>query len=136
MSISKKLLSATASGVLLLSAFTPAAFAAPFNAANNNPQVQAYYPTGDHGIAGESDTHTGQDLVMKAGNSGNFQQWFQGTSTENGGNTEGDHSVWKNVGDSTTCNGNNSTLVTNANPSWGNYLQPGANYCVHTNDSH
>lgn len=135
MSIGKKVFSAAASGALLLSALTPVAFAAPFNAADNNPQVEAYYPTGDHGIVGENDTHTGQDLVMRAGNSDNFQQWFYGTSTENGGNTEGDHSVWKNVGDKTSCNGN-SVSVQNAYPAWGDYLEPGANYCVKTNDFH
>lgn len=111
-----------------------AAFAAPFNA-GNNPQIVANYSTGDHGIPGEPYLHTGADVVMRAGNSGNFQQWFYGTSAENGGITEGDHSVWKNVGTSTSCS-DNETLVADAYPQWGDYLEPGANYCVKTNDFH
>lgn len=112
-----------------------AAFAAPFNAAANNPQVVAYYPTGDHGIPGEPFLHNGEDLVMRAGNSGNFQQWFYGYSAEAGGITEGDHSVWMNVGSKTSCP-NGWFLVPDAYPEWGSYLEPGANYCTHTNDFH
>ena len=112
--------------------FVAPAMAAPLN--SNSSNIVANYSSGDHGIVGESSTHTGADVVMKAGNSGNFQQWFSGTSAENGGITEGDHSVWKNVGSATSCNGG-GVLVTNAYPAWGSYLQPGANYCVKTNDS-
>lgn len=106
-------------------------FAAPFNAVNN-PQIVANYDSGAHGVVGEPATHTGMDVVMRAGNSGNFQQWFYGNSSEDG--LHGDHSVWllqKNGG----CPGN-STLIVNPNPSWGDYLVSGANYCVKTNDFH
>lgn len=109
------------------------AFAAPFN--SNNPNIVANYSSGDHGIVGEPYLHQGADVVMRAGNSGNFQQWFYGTSEENGGITEGDHSVWINVGTKTNCPGH-AVLVASAYPAWGDYLQPGANYCVSTNDFH
>ena len=125
----KKLISTFAiSSFFLISVGT--ALAAP---KANNPQVVANYSTGDHGIVGEPDTHTGADVVMTAGKSGNFQQWFKGTSTENGGITEGDHSVWMNVGSRTSCP-NGWDFVSSPYPAWGSYLQPGANYCVHTND--
>lgn len=100
---------------------------------SNNPQVVADYSSGTHGIVGEDATHTGSDVVMQAGNSGNFQQWFNGSTTETGVTSEGDHSVWQSVGDATTC-ASGWDLVENANLSWGSYLQPG-NYCVHTNGS-
>ena len=118
-------------GILAFPAIT---FAAPDNSqkAANNPQVVAYYDSGTHGIVGEDPTHTGTDLVMKAGNSGNFQQWFTGTATAPDSNPEGDHSIWMSVGDSTSCP-SGWNLVTNANQLWGNYLQAG-NYCVHNND--
>lgn len=111
----------------------PVALAAPTNTpkGNNNPNVVAFYTTGDHGIVGEYSLHTGADLVMAAGKSGNFQQWFTG----NGDGTltyEGDHSVWKSVGTSTSCP-KGWSLVVNAQKDWGSYLQPG-NYCVHSND--
>lgn len=122
------------SGLVLMLVGVAPVFAAPFNA-ENNPQIVANFPTGDHGVVGESDTHNGADVVMRAGDSGNFQQWFYGTSTENGGIIEGDHSVWMHVGSSTTCPNDDWDLVVNANQSWGDYLEPG-NYCVHTNDFH
>lgn len=73
---------------------------------------------------------------MKAGKSGNLQQWFYGTSEELPNLTKGEHSVWKDVGSSTTCPNDKWVLVKNAYPAWGDYLNPGANYCVHTNDFH
>lgn len=128
----KKVISLFAFAAMLV--FATPALASPtnINKGNNNPQVVAFYTSGDHGIVGESATHTGSDLIMQAGNSGNFQQWFTGTSTE-GVTEEGDHSLWKNVGNSTSCP-SGSDLVVNAYPAWGDYLQPGANYCVRTND--
>lgn len=129
-----KIVTAISASVIMIGAFASSAFAAPFNA-TNNPQIVANYSSGDHGVVGEFVTHNGADVVMRAGNSGNFQQWFYGTSDENGGNTEGDHSIWRNVGDSTDCHAK-EVLVENASASWGDYLQPGANYCVKTNDFH
>ena len=113
-------------GGLLFFGMTGVSLAAPNT---NNPQVVADYQTGTHGIVGENATHTGSDVVMQAGNSGNFQQWFYGTTPTN---TEGDHSIWMSVGSSTSCS-TGWDLVTNANQSWGSYLQAG-NYCVRTND--
>src|SRR3954466_6936829 len=79
--------------VAILGASAGTAAAAPFNALNN-PQIVANYSSGDHGIVGEPYLHQGADVVMRAGNSGNFQQWFYGTSAEPDG-THGDHSVWQ-----------------------------------------
>ncbi len=110
----------------------PNAHAAPFNAVNN-PQIVANYPTGPHGIPGEAEFHEGADVVMRAGNSGNFQQWFYGTSASE--SLHGEHSKKKNVGSQTECP-NGWVLIPDAHPEWGDYLEPGANYCVHTNDFH
>ncbi len=106
--------------------------AAPFNA-SGNPNIVANYPTGPHGIPGEAEFHEGADVVMRAGQSGNFQQWFYGTSASE--NLHGEHSNWKNVGSATTCP-NGWILFVDPYPEWGDYLEPGANYCIHTNNFH
>ncbi len=73
------IVSALALGILAMN--SGMAFAAPYNAADNNPQVVAFYPTGTHGIPSEPcANHVGEDLVMRAGNSGNFQQWSYGST--------------------------------------------------------
>lgn len=108
------------------------AFAAPFKAANN-PNILDNYPTGPHGIIGEAEYHEGADVVMKAGRSGNIQQWFYGTSASEG--LHGEHSNWKNVGSATSCPAG-WDFVADPYPEWGFYLESGANYCVHTNDFH
>ncbi|HUZ92706.1 MAG TPA: hypothetical protein VNG29_01775 [Candidatus Paceibacterota bacterium] len=118
-----------AAGMLGLSSTV---LAAPFTAVNN-PQIVANYPTGTHGIVGEYYLHTGADVVMRAGASGNFQQWFRGTSAENGGVTEGDHSVFL-INRNNRCPNSSWMTVPNAGASWGSYLVQGAGYCVHTND--
>jgi hypothetical protein len=105
------------------------AFAAPKDP-NSNPNVVAYYPTGDHGVVGEYYLHTGSDLVVAAGNSGNFDQWFIGTTTESNGATVTEHSVW-NLSHNGTCP-NGWILVPNASADWGSYLTAGADYCVST----
>lgn len=110
------------------------AFAAPNNA-ENNPNIVANYPTGDHGIPGEPATHNGSDVVMAAGKSGNFQQWFYGTTTEEGVVTEGDHSVWKLSKDG-TCPDNTVQMTVNSGNFWGDYLVDGGTYCIRTNDFH
>lgn len=131
--IMKKLSIFLFSAFLFLTVTAGSAWAAPFNA-RNNPQIVANYPTGDHGVTGEAYLHNGADVVMRAGNSGNFQQWFYGYSAETGQITEGDHSLWVSVGSDTTCR-KGGTLVENANQAWGDYLLSG-NYCVYTNDYH
>ncbi|MGE5393044.1 MAG: hypothetical protein ACM3NH_04865 [Candidatus Saccharibacteria bacterium] len=124
---------ALVSGVLLSLALTAPALAAPFNAANN-PNIVANYPTGDHGIAGEPVNHNGADVVMRAGNSGNFQQWFVGTAAENGGVTEGDHSVWMLSKDGSCPNDSWYKMTVGPGNFWGDYLVNGGTYCIHTND--
>jgi hypothetical protein len=130
----KKLMIGMFVGVFMLASVS-ASFAEPTNPekADNNPQTVAYYTSGDHGIAGEPDTHTGTDYVRQDGNSGNFDQWFSGTTTESDHTSEYEHSVWKSVGDSTSCPAG-AVLVVDAQASWGNYLSPG-NYCVFNNDA-
>ena len=116
---------------MLYFTMTTSAMAAPFKA-ENNPQIVANYPTGSHGIVGEDAYHEGADVVMTTGKSGNLQQWFYGTSEEVDG-THGDHSVWRNVGSDTSCP-EGWDFIANPYPAWGDYLTPGNNYCVHTND--
>lgn len=132
-------------------------FATPLvlNGHESDPNFVVYYPSGFHGIVGESDIpHEGEDLVMRAGQSGNFQQWFCGISGDESGienhgqqlngingedgddevNFECEHSVWIQLNPNQPCNGENAVLVPNAYPTWGDYLTPGADYCVTTND--
>ncbi|MGI5827645.1 MAG: hypothetical protein ACOX6V_01330 [Patescibacteria group bacterium] len=110
--------------------------AAPFKAADKNSNVVAYYEEGPHGIPGEEEYHEGKDLVMKAGNSGVFQQWFYGWSEEDGGIIEGDHSVWKLAKDEECPDNWFKMTVTGPDGDnyWGDYLKEGETYCIHTND--
>ncbi|MDQ3098189.1 MAG: hypothetical protein M3Q44_00375 [bacterium] len=118
--------------VLLGVAFTLATvstvFAAPNNAhkAENNPNVVAYYPLGLHAIPTSPVTYfTGTNLVTKRGNSGQIQAWYTGTDNH------GYHSVW-NLAKKGTCP-SDWNLIASAYPSWGDYLVPGADYCVKVN---
>lgn len=129
--------------VCLMSLAVSPALAAPNDAANN-PNIVANYPDGQHTVIegnGVTDyNHVGSDVVMQAGNSNNFQQWFNGTSTtETADSTHGDHSVWRDIGQDTSCP-SGWTFVENPNQpptgdTWGTYFPSGDNYCVHTNDS-
>lgn len=139
----KKILGTLISFCMMGFAVTPA-LAAPNNA-TNNPNIVANYSNGQHTViegGGITDfNHVGSDVVMKAGNSQNFQQWFQGTSTtETQDSTHGDHSVWRNVGSNTSCSSGWTLVVNPKQPptgaTWGSYFPNGDNYCVHTNDSH
>lgn len=140
--VKRKILTVFATAAVLASSFAGIASAAPFNAASNNPNVVAFYPSGDHGVVGENANHNGTDLVMRAGQSGNFQQWFYGQALEgpNGSPiTEGDHSLWK-VSRGGTCPAGSFALQVSTDPNsnnfWGDYLEDGATYCVRTNDFH
>jgi hypothetical protein len=117
--------------MLVLGAGAQIASAAP-NKAENNPKIVANYSDGDHGIPGEYYLHTGSDVVMQAGGSNNFVQWFQGWSAEDGGIYEGDHTVWM-VSKNGTCP-TGWMFIPNASASWGSYLAAGATYCVMTNN--
>ena len=130
----KKIMAGMFTGIFMLASASGVFAEAPNpQIANNNPQTVAYYTSGDHGIAGDSATHTGTDYVRQNGNSGNFDQWFCGSSTESSDPSECEHSVWMSVGDATTCNAG-GVLVEDAQASWGDYLSPG-NYCVRSNDA-
>lgn len=109
------------------------AFATPLvlNGKESNPNFVVYYPDGPHGIVGEDELHEGEDLVMRGGGSGNFQQWFFGTSASEG--LHGEHSLWMEKDPNKDCP-DDFILVPQAYPAWGDYLQPGADYCVKTND--
>jgi hypothetical protein len=135
------LVSAMTVGLFVLSAGS--VFAAPFNAANNNPQVVAYYPDGTHGVPNEPcANHVGADLVMQLGNSGNFMQWLFGSvPCDENGALHGDHSVWKLSKNNDPCPAKAATIyqpnIGDPNyPGWGTYLVPGGTYCVTTNDFH
>ncbi len=89
------------------------------------PNIVACYESGTHGIVGENETHTGADFVKKLGH-GVFFQFFCGTSP-----SEGLHrviSIWTEKKQDKCPPG--WILVPNAFPSWGDYLAPGADYCV------
>jgi hypothetical protein len=96
----------------------------------DNPNLVAYYTTGPHGIPGVAEHHEGMDAVLRLGSNGNFQQWFFGTSESEG--LHGHHTVWKIEGPNGCANG--WLLVPTPYPEWGDYLTPGVNYCVKTND--
>ncbi len=107
------------------------ASAAPVGAVGQNPNIVAYYPTGPHGIPGESEYHEGMDIVMATDSNGNFQQWFYGWSASEG--LHGEHSVWKIRKDGKDCD-KGWLLYPDPYPEWGDYLTPGVDYCVKTND--
>jgi len=116
-----KLLSVLFALMATVLAFSSTIYAAPDP---NNPNVVAYYEDGIHAIPLNATIWLeGYDLVMKNGNSGNFNQWFWNGDI-------GYHSVW-NV----TKNGNcaNGVLIHDPNPLWGDYLVDNADYCVITN---
>lgn len=118
---------------LLMLSFSKTALAAPFKAADKNPQIVAFYEEGTHGIPGQTYTHEGKDVVMKAGESPVVQQWFVGTSQEEG--FHGEHSVWKLSKDG-TCHPNWFKMIVTGpegNNYWGDVMEPGATYCIHTN---
>lgn len=108
--------------------------AAPFKAEDKNPNVVAYYEDGPHGIPGNSAHHEGEDIVMQAGKSGVFQQWFYGEGEDYEGK-HGHHSVWKPA-DGCPANWFEMTVTGSGGGNfWGDYLdlEPGT-YCIHTND--
>lgn len=119
---------AIVAAVLLTGAIT--ADAAPWVPAENetNPQIVAYYPEGPHSIVGLDGQFEGRDLVMLRGNSGQIQQWFEGIID---GKYAAIHSVW-NLSKNGSCPGD-WIAVPNAYPQWGDYLVPGATYCVKNN---
>lgn len=114
--------------ILFAFAAVSVAFAAPTNEqkAASDPQTVAYYPTGIHAIPSDPVTYvTGTDLVTMRGDSGQIQAWY----TQADGH--GIHSVW-NISKNGTCP-TNWVLIAQAYPTWGDYLTPGADYCVQNN---
>jgi hypothetical protein len=113
---------------MVLFAISAPAYAAPNNEnkAQNNPNVVAYYPTGIHAIPTDPIQYVdGTDLVTLRGNSGQIQADY----TDAGGH--GFHSVW-NISKNGACP-SDWNLITNAYPTWGDYLTPGTDYCVQVN---
>lgn len=114
--------------ILLTFVVASIALAAPTNnqKADSNPQVIAYYPSGVHAIPTDPVTYVnGTDLVTKRGSTGEIQAWY--TSTDG----HGVHSVW-NLSHDGTCP-SHWVLIAQAYPVWGDYLTPGADYCVYNN---
>jgi hypothetical protein len=103
--------------------------------AANNPQVVAYYESSSHTVIQPDMSieydQWGDDLVMKAGKSGTFQQWYVGPDGEKV------HSVWKNIGSSTECPESWLLIVNPYQPptgdTWGYHFPNGDNYCVKSN---
>jgi hypothetical protein len=99
----------------------------------DSAHIVAFYTSGRHEIPGEeNDNHYGNDIVMRSGKSGNFQQWFYGTSDKKG--LHGEHTVWK-VKKGNDCQ-NGWMEIRQAYPQWGDYLEPNTDYCVKTNEFH
>lgn len=91
-----------------------------------NP-VLAFYPNGSHGIPTQPGiNHQGMDLVLKDFSYGGIKQIFVGYSEQEGLHK---HVTKWSVAPKGTCP-KKSTLIKNAYPDWGNYLLPGADYCV------
>jgi hypothetical protein len=121
--------------ILALGAGGVSASPANPNKGNNNPNVVSYYENETHTVI-QSDgsieyDQPGDDLVMKAGKSKNFQQWYVGPDGEKV------HTVWKNVGDATEC-ANGWMLIINpyqppTGDTWGFHFPDGDNYCVKSN---
>lgn len=99
------------------------------NKAANNPNVVAFYnneETDLHAIPTDPITYLyGTNLVLKRGNSDNIEAWYTGSDGT------GYHSVW-NVSKKGNCS-EGWNLIEDAYPSWGDYLTPGADYCVKVN---
>lgn len=99
-------------------------------------QVVAYYPSpSDHTVILPNGdiayNQIGFDVVKKNGKSGNFQQWYFGDDGTNY------HSVWK-VQKNDKCPNSSVEIEQAYNPpdgdTWGDYLEPDADYCVKTNE--
>lgn len=108
------------------------AHAAPYKAADKNPQTVAFYEEGIHGIPGHPFLHMGTNMVKRNGNSGNFQAWFWGTSEEEG--EHGHHEVWQ-IAKNGTCP-DDAVFIADAHENWGDYLVEDADYCVLINEYH
>lgn len=131
----KLIVAAAVVGMTLMQAGAVYASPANENKGNNNPNVVAFYPDSTHTVIQPDGSikyeQPGADLVMQAGK--NFQQWYDGPSTDV-------HTLWRNVGDDTSCNGH-FTLVENpyqppTGDTWGTYFPNGDNYCVKSNSQH
>jgi len=108
-------------------------FAAPWNAAENgndpSGKFVAYYPEGYHTIPWLGWEFQGADLVMQRGNKKQFHQWFEGTYKD--GEYYAIHTIWSITEDGTCPE--NWVKVGYTYPHWGDYMEPGAQYCVHNN---
>lgn len=122
----------------VLFGFTGTVYASPANEnkAKNNPNVVAYYndPYDTHTVIQPDGTIEyglkGKDLVQKAGK--NFQQFYEDKYGENRV-----HTLFRNVGDDTSCKGPFMFLENPYDPpngdTWGYYFPSGDNYCVKSN---
>ena len=97
----------------------------------NHPNVIVFHKGGTHIIPTAPANRTeanwylvleGKDLIMRAGQSGNFHQWFINGEV-------GYHSVW-NVTKNGKCPPKAEKIV----GGWGDYMDSSATYCVITNE--
>lgn len=95
---------------------------------NKYPHTVACYESGDHGIPGQSETHTGADVVKSYFNGKFLYQFFCGTSASQGLHRE--ISLWKVTKNKKCATG--WLLYENPYPAWGDYLIPDADYCIKT----
>lgn len=92
-------------------------------------KVVADYSSGLHGIPGEFENHEGRDIVVQIGKDCKnfFKQFFWGTSPSEG--LHGVLSEWRIADKEGVCP-KGEILVRDAFPEWGDYLEPGRDYCV------
>ena len=91
------------------------------------PNTAACYESGTHGIPGEAEEHVGADWVKIFLDGKILYQFFCGTSP-----SEGLHrtiSIWKAAKDSCP---SGWLRFEEPYPEWGDYLIPGADYCIKT----
>lgn len=92
------------------------------------PHVVACYESGDHGIPGQAEKHEGTDFVKSFLSGKILFQSFCGFSESEGLHRE--ISLWKMAKDNKCPSG--WLIYSDPYPEWGDYLIPGANYCIKT----
>ena len=129
----KKIISTLTLIVLLVGLGVADVFAAPpapKPPRPDHPNVIVFHNGGSHQIPIAPEARTqenwylvleGSDLIMKAGNSDNFHQWFINGKV-------GYHSVW-NVTKNGKCPPHGEIIK----GGWGDYMDSSAEYCVITN---
>ncbi|HUV71657.1 MAG TPA: hypothetical protein VMW25_01475 [Clostridia bacterium] len=95
------------------------------NKISKRPNVVACYESGDHGIPGQAEKHVGADWVKSFLGGKMLYQFFCGYSDSEGLHRE--VAIWKVKKDKCP---SGWLLYEDPYPEWGDYLVPGADYCI------